>query len=208
MSSMKTVMLIALLPVFLLLPERVSACYDPGTQRWINRDPIEENGGINLYAFVGNDGVDLIDSFGLVELPPPTTTEPDRDCAAGCGKAYDSCVANVVWGSVGLGGLAGGGQGYNKTGLKPRSGVAGGGPNGKYSSRTRLNRWPGGKAIGRAPVGVAVLATIAVSEALGFAVCSVEYKACMNKCSPTTYTCPFPGPPNLCVNTPPVIYQP
>jgi len=40
------------------------AFYDPGTQRWINRDPIEEDGGINLYGFVGNDPIDAIDFFG------------------------------------------------------------------------------------------------------------------------------------------------
>ncbi|PAW75658.1 MAG: hypothetical protein B9S38_00745 [Verrucomicrobiia bacterium Tous-C4TDCM] len=31
--------------------------YDPVTGRWPSRDPIEERGGINLYGFVGNDGV-------------------------------------------------------------------------------------------------------------------------------------------------------
>jgi RHS repeat-associated protein len=38
--------------------------YDPNLQRWINRDPIQEWGGINLYAFVGNAPVNLVDSFG------------------------------------------------------------------------------------------------------------------------------------------------
>ncbi|MFU8849282.1 MAG: RHS repeat-associated core domain-containing protein [Opitutales bacterium] len=31
--------------------------YDPVTGRWPSRDPIEERGGLNLYAFVGNDPV-------------------------------------------------------------------------------------------------------------------------------------------------------
>jgi len=39
--------------------------YDPATQRWLNRDPIEEEGGINLYAYVFNDPVNEIDPFGL-----------------------------------------------------------------------------------------------------------------------------------------------
>jgi len=30
--------------------------YDTEVGRWLNRDPIEEGGGMNLYAFVGNDG--------------------------------------------------------------------------------------------------------------------------------------------------------
>ena len=40
--------------------------YDPNTGRWPSRDPIEEEGGINLYAFVGNDGVNRWDRLGLV----------------------------------------------------------------------------------------------------------------------------------------------
>ena len=39
--------------------------YDPETGRWPNRDPIGERGGVNLYAFVGNDGVNSWDLFGL-----------------------------------------------------------------------------------------------------------------------------------------------
>jgi RHS repeat-associated protein len=39
--------------------------YDPITGRWPSRDPIEENGGINLHAFVGNDGVDWWEYLGL-----------------------------------------------------------------------------------------------------------------------------------------------
>ncbi|MFC7339533.1 RHS repeat-associated core domain-containing protein [Haloferula chungangensis] len=39
--------------------------YDPVTGRWPSRDPIEERGGVNLYGFVGNDGVNKFDLFGL-----------------------------------------------------------------------------------------------------------------------------------------------
>ncbi|MCF7676060.1 MAG: RHS repeat-associated core domain-containing protein [Akkermansiaceae bacterium] len=39
--------------------------YDPLTGRWPSRDPIGENGGVNLYGFVGNDGIALVDSLGL-----------------------------------------------------------------------------------------------------------------------------------------------
>ncbi len=33
--------------------------------RWVNRDPIEEKGGINLYVFSGNDALDQFDLIGL-----------------------------------------------------------------------------------------------------------------------------------------------
>jgi RHS repeat-associated protein len=39
--------------------------YDPSTGRWINRDPIQEMGGVNLYDFVGNDSVNRIDLLGM-----------------------------------------------------------------------------------------------------------------------------------------------
>ena len=39
--------------------------YNPETGRWLSRDPIEEQGGVNLYGFVGNDGVNHWDVLGL-----------------------------------------------------------------------------------------------------------------------------------------------
>ena len=39
--------------------------YDPATGRWPSRDSIGERGGLNLYGFVGNDGVNLADRLGL-----------------------------------------------------------------------------------------------------------------------------------------------
>src|SRR5205823_1690335 len=39
--------------------------YDPGLQRWLNRDPIGEDGGLNLYQFVLNSPVMGHDPFGL-----------------------------------------------------------------------------------------------------------------------------------------------
>ncbi len=40
--------------------------YDPVTGRWPSRDPIEERGGINLYGFVGNDGMNKWDVLGRI----------------------------------------------------------------------------------------------------------------------------------------------
>ncbi|MFD2160623.1 RHS repeat domain-containing protein [Rubritalea tangerina] len=39
--------------------------YNPALGRWLSRDPIEEEGGVNLYGFVGNDVVNKTDVFGL-----------------------------------------------------------------------------------------------------------------------------------------------
>jgi len=39
--------------------------YEPNFQRWLNRDPIGELGGVNLYRFVGNNPLRFVDPFGL-----------------------------------------------------------------------------------------------------------------------------------------------
>ena len=36
--------------------------------RWLTRDPIEEDGGVNLYGFCGNNAIGIYDSMGLFEL--------------------------------------------------------------------------------------------------------------------------------------------
>lgn len=51
--------------------------YSPSLGRFINRDPIEEQGGINLYAFVGNNGVSSWDYLGLVRKQCRTSSYMD-----------------------------------------------------------------------------------------------------------------------------------
>jgi RHS repeat-associated protein len=59
--------------------------YDPNLGRWLNRDPIQEAGGLNLYDYVGNDPVDFVDTDGLIAFrptgpvyPPPMGPTPPR----------------------------------------------------------------------------------------------------------------------------------
>ena len=49
--------------------------YSPGMGRFLNRDPIEERGGLNLYGFVGNDPVNKWDLLGLTILTFSYLTE-------------------------------------------------------------------------------------------------------------------------------------
>jgi hypothetical protein len=79
-----------------------SAVYSPNLGRWLTRDPIEEQGGVNLYEFVGNDSLNEVDPWGLwdsmgetspygINSPPeinydpsppnyyPFETPPDKD---------------------------------------------------------------------------------------------------------------------------------
>jgi RHS repeat-associated protein len=44
--------------------------YDPSLQRWVNRDPIQESGGPNLYSFVRNGTIDWFDAFGEIFSTP------------------------------------------------------------------------------------------------------------------------------------------
>lgn len=43
--------------------------YDPNLGRWLNRDPIGEEGGVNLYGFVGNSPLNRVDPLGLEGNP-------------------------------------------------------------------------------------------------------------------------------------------
>jgi hypothetical protein len=43
--------------------------YDPSTGTWLTRDPIGYAGGINLYAFCGNNPVNFADPWGFARIP-------------------------------------------------------------------------------------------------------------------------------------------
>ena len=43
--------------------------YDPQTGRFLTRDPMGYDGGINLYGYVGNDPVNMVDSSGYAGGP-------------------------------------------------------------------------------------------------------------------------------------------
>jgi RHS repeat-associated protein len=49
--------------------------YDPNLQRWVNRDPIAERGGINLYGFVQNSPLTHYDAGGLIAFPDCATAQ-------------------------------------------------------------------------------------------------------------------------------------
>jgi len=61
--------------------------YDPTHARWLNRDPIAEAGGVNLYAYVGGDPQSLIDPLGLCPAAPTTAECFITGIAAGAATA-------------------------------------------------------------------------------------------------------------------------
>ena len=64
MKALRTISL-ASIALLILLTDTASAGYDPTKGRFISRDPIEESGGVNLYGFVGNRVVNMVDTIGL-----------------------------------------------------------------------------------------------------------------------------------------------
>ena len=50
--------------------------YNPELGRWINRDPIEEKGGLNIYGFIDNNTLVYFDVLGLLSGSIPLPGEP------------------------------------------------------------------------------------------------------------------------------------
>ena len=65
MKSNLASMIVILVAALMCASESANAFYDPGLQRWVNRDPIQERGGINLFRYVGNVPTRKTDPWGL-----------------------------------------------------------------------------------------------------------------------------------------------
>ena len=63
--------------------------YDPVTGRWPSRDPIEERGGFNLYGFVGNNGTNRQDLFGLNDADDDAVNKRLSSCTDSVKKVFD-----------------------------------------------------------------------------------------------------------------------
>jgi len=61
--------------------------YDGEVGRFISRDPIGEEGGLNLYGYVRNNAIAKKDPFGLYSY---------ADCVAECEENYDRCVRDAT----------------------------------------------------------------------------------------------------------------
>ena len=111
--------------------------YSAGTGRWINRDPIRESGGLNLYAMVGNDPVNSVDPYGLNPYDPtnsfsyyrPWTDDMSSyDDPSRVGSTVDDYARAAALGSVSRVGsrsaqVGGNGSGYRLPNIfvRPRS---------------------------------------------------------------------------------------
>jgi RHS repeat-associated protein len=176
--------------------------YHPGLQRFISEDPIEfEAGDIGLYNYVFNSPINWIDPNGLSGIESGGGMGAASGAGAGGGSAAGggpgpgsaACrgrYCQALWlqcyswenvgEALGIGGaLAGGAQIINKTAIKPRGGVAGGGPSGRYTSWTRRLETPGGRAIGRVSVGSATIIGAGVGAWTLHGICFGNYMSCL-----------------------------
>jgi RHS repeat-associated protein len=83
--------------------------YDPSLQRWPNRDPIEEEGGLNVYAFVSGDPINKIDKFGLASSTTPGVPHVSNDrhnnyliFYATCPAGWSVTAVSVTYDSEGM----------------------------------------------------------------------------------------------------------
>jgi RHS repeat-associated protein len=71
--------------------------YNPVLGRWINRDPLGEPGGLNLYTYCGNEPAGRFDALGLSDDEDAMFDDEDElpiSCYTECfdQAAYDQCV--------------------------------------------------------------------------------------------------------------------
>ena len=68
--------------------------YAPDMAHWLSSDPVQELGGLNLYAFALNQPIHLIDRYGLAAFPPkPTKSKRSYGC---CGGIIDEWYAEEL----------------------------------------------------------------------------------------------------------------
>jgi RHS repeat-associated protein len=60
--------------------------YSPELGRWLNRDPVGERGGMNLYGFAANTPIGTVDFIGLAPVCPlpPLSKDPCPKCCSHC----------------------------------------------------------------------------------------------------------------------------
>lgn len=65
-----------------------------GILLWPSRDPVEEKGGVNLYGFVGNDGVNCVEFLGLKLIKYVGPAKPITASGGGgaCTGTWDAIV--------------------------------------------------------------------------------------------------------------------
>jgi hypothetical protein len=75
-----------------IISSNAFAFYDSETGRFLNRDPLGEYGGVNLYAITTNDTVNYLDPYGL----SPLSIIAKRVAKVGIKKGINEYVENRI----------------------------------------------------------------------------------------------------------------
>jgi len=70
--------------------------YDPALGRWLSVDPIGEEGGVNLYQYVGNAATGYVDREGLEPYPTDSSEDPARLTRDNMTEAYKFAIDEWV----------------------------------------------------------------------------------------------------------------
>ncbi|MGJ8676388.1 MAG: RHS repeat domain-containing protein [Akkermansiaceae bacterium] len=152
--------------------------YDPVTGRWPSRDLIQERGGLNLYGFVHNDGVNRADFMGLNSYSESWSTlwyigekilgiELDQFGRKCCGKSM--LKVSVL---------------YHPTVIKTKSAfpfaeLVDPGHASIVTPNITAGLWPGGQGAGKSnPSAPGDLNTIVADEGLDDHTHVIDFKAC------------------------------
>jgi RHS repeat-associated protein len=69
--------------------------YNPTAGSWLNRDPVQESGGQNLYAFTANDAANSYDHLGLEWKIFNVSSAPRADVTGGCGDTVRQLAEKI-----------------------------------------------------------------------------------------------------------------
>ena len=160
--------------------------YNPTLGRWINRDPMEEKGGLNLYDYVNNNPASFTDPSGTF-IPVLIGIgiglgESGIGSALGAAATAAALAAAAALGES-LGNAAGGFiHQMGATGTGSGAGAGAGGSGGRFCRRSGCNDPP-------VHLGSVVCGNFCASH------CDNETGlACLAKCYPNGHLNPVPGP--------------